>query len=185
MATIFYAMLMSLDGYVAGPQQEFGLPIPQAELHRHFNQLMRQTSVALYGRHMYEVMRYWDSPEREQDADEVEIDFAHAWRETPKLVFSTTLREVGPNARLVSSDAMAVVRSLKSDSDGQISVAGPTLAAELARSGLIDEYRLYMHPIVLGGGKPYFQQGLSLGLKPLGNESLPQGVTLLRYAPAS
>ncbi|QEN87214.1 dihydrofolate reductase family protein [Labrys sp. KNU-23] len=183
MATIVYAMLMSLDGYVTGPKQEFGLPIPQAELHRHFNQLMRQTSVALYGRRMYEVMRYWDSPEREQDADEVEVDFAHAWRETPKLVFSTTLREVGPNARLVSSDAMAVVRSLKSESDGEISVAGPTLAAELARSGLIDEYRLYQHPVVLGGGKPYFQLGLSLQLKSLGSEKLPQGVTLLRYAP--
>lgn len=130
-------------------------------------------------------MRYWDSPELEQDTDEVEINFAHAWRETPKLVFSTTLREVGPNARLVSSDAITVVRSLKSDSDGEIGVAGPTLAAELARSGLIDEYRLYLHPIVLGGGKPFFQQGLSLGLKPLGSESLPQGVTLLRYAPAS
>ncbi|MFP3616659.1 dihydrofolate reductase family protein, partial [Paraburkholderia sp. SIMBA_050] len=75
----------------------------------------------------------------------------------------------------MSSDAIAVVRSLKSDSDGEIGVAGPTLAAELARSGLIDEYRLYLHPIVLGGGKPYFQQGLSLGLKPLGSESLPQG----------
>ncbi|PRH87173.1 dihydrofolate reductase [Labrys okinawensis] len=184
MASIVYAMLMSLDGYIAGPQQEFGLPIPEAELHRHFNQLMRRTSVALYGRRMYEVMRYWDSPEREQDSGEVEMDFAHAWRETPKVVFSTTLREVGPNARLVNSGGIEVVRSLKADGDGEIGVAGPTLAAELARSGLIDEYRLYLHPIVLGGGKPYFQQGLSLRLKPLGRESLPQGVTLLRYAPA-
>ncbi|WP_454813376.1 dihydrofolate reductase family protein [Labrys neptuniae] len=184
MSTIVYAMLMSLDGYVTAPQQEFGLPIPQAELHRHFNQLMRQTSVALYGRRMYEVMRYWDSPEREQDSGEVEMDFAYAWRETPKLVFSTTLREVGPNATLVSSDAMEVVRSLKAESDGEIGVAGPTLAAELARSGLIDEYRLYQHPLVLGGGKPYFQPGLSLKLKSLGSESLPQGVTLLRFAPA-
>lgn len=184
MAKIVYAMLMSLDGYITGPQQEFALPVPQAELHRHFNQLMRQTSVALYGRRMYEVMRYWDSPERERDSSEVELDFAHAWRETPKLVFSTTLREVGPNARLVSSNAVEVVRSLKADSDGEIGVAGPTLAAGLARAGLIDEYRLYVHPIVLGGGKPFFQQGLSLELKPLGAENLPQDVTLLRFASA-
>lgn len=184
MARIVYAMLMSLDGYVTGPQQEFALPVPQAELHRHFNQLMRQTSVALYGRRMYEVMRYWDSPEREQDSGDVELDFAHAWRETPKLVFSTALREVGPNATLVSSNAVEVVRALKSGSDGEIGVAGPTLAAELARAGLIDEYRLYQHPIVLGGGKPYFQPGLSLRLKPLGSENLPQDVTLRRYAAA-
>ena len=99
-------------------------------------------------------------------------------------MFSTTLREVGPNARLVSGDVEDVARSLKSETDGLITVEGADLAAHLARAGLIDEYRLYMHPIVLGGGKPYFQSGLSLTLKPLGTESLTQGVTLLRFAPA-
>ncbi|TIP84380.1 MAG: dihydrofolate reductase, partial [Mesorhizobium sp.] len=93
-------------------------------------------------------------------------------------------REVGPNARLVNGDVENVVRSLKSEADGHITVAGANLAAQLARTGLIDEYRLYMHQVVLGGGKPYFQSGLSLTLKPLGKESLTQGVTLLRYAPA-
>lgn len=103
----------------------------------------------------------------------------------PKIVFSTTLREVGTNARLVKGDAENVARSLKSEADGEISVAGAELAAHLARAGLIDEYRLYTHPVVLGGGKPYFQSGLSLTLKPLGTESLTQSVTLLRYAPAA
>jgi dihydrofolate reductase len=185
MATIVYAMLTSLDGYIAGRSGDIDLPIPEEELHRHFNDEMRRTSIALCGRKMYETMRFWDSPEREASADEVERDFARAWQETPKIVFSTTLREVGPNARLMKGDVEAAAISLKAETDGEISVSGPELAAHLARAGLIDEYRLYVHPLVLGGGKPYFPAGLSLNLKPLGTQSLAQGVTLMRYAPAA
>jgi dihydrofolate reductase len=185
MATIVYAMLTSLDGYIAGPSGDIDLPVPEEELHRHFNDEMRRTSIALCGRRMYETMRFWDSPEREIAAEDVERDFAYAWRETPKVVFSTTLQEVGPNARVVKGDAEAVVRALKADTDGEISVSGAELAGHLACAGLIDEYRLYVHPVVLGGGKPYFRSGLSLALKPLGTERLAQGVTLLRYAPAA
>ncbi|WP_192258114.1 dihydrofolate reductase family protein [Mesorhizobium silamurunense] len=184
MARIVYSMLMSLDGYIAGPDGSIDLPVPEEELHRHFNEEMRQTAIALCGRRLYETMRFWDSADRETGAEEVERDFAHAWRETPKIVFSTTLREVGANARLADGDAVAMARSLKTETDGQISVGGAELAGHLARAGLIDEYRLYMHPVVLGGGKPYFQHGLSLALTPLGAERLSQGVTLLRYAPA-
>ncbi|MDX8481408.1 dihydrofolate reductase family protein [Mesorhizobium sp. VK24D] len=183
MATIVYAMLTSLDGYIAGPSGDIDLPVPEEELHQHFNDEMRRTLIALCGRRMYETMRFWDSPEREIAAEEVERDFARAWRETPKIVFSTTLREVGPNARLVNGDAQAVARSLKSQTDGEISISGAELAGHLARAGLIDQYRLYMHPVVLGGGKPYFQSDLSLTLRPLGAKRLAQGVTLLRYAP--
>lgn len=175
-------MMVSLDGYIAGPDGGIGLPVPEADLHQHFNDMMEQTSMELCGRRMYEVMRFWDSPEREESDSKVERDFARAWQETPKIVFSTTLREVGPNARLVNSDAENEVASLKLKTEGYISVAGAELAAHLARANLIDEYRLYMHPVVLGGGKPYFESGLSLKLMPLGTESLPQGVTLLRYA---
>lgn len=185
MAKIVYSMLTSLDGYIAGPDGHIALPVPEAELHQHFNDMMRQASVVLAGRRMYEVMRFWDSPDRETGAAEVERDFVHAWRETPKVVFSTTLRQVGHNARLVNDDAIATVRSLRAQTDGLMILGGADLAARLARAGLIDEYRLYMHPVVLGGGKPYFQSGLSLRLQPLGSESLTQGVTLLRYAPAS
>ncbi|UCI28346.1 dihydrofolate reductase family protein [Mesorhizobium sp. B2-8-5] len=185
MATIVYAMLTSLDGYIAGPSGDIDLPVPEEELHRHFNDEMRRTSIALCGRRMYETMRFWDSPERGIAAEDVERDFARAWRETPKVVFSTTLQEVGPNARLVKADAEAVARTLKTDTDGEISVAGAELAGYFARAALIDEYRLYVHPVVLGGGKPYFRSGLSLALKPLGTERLAQGVTLLRYAPAA
>ena len=185
MARIVYSMMVSLDGYIARPDGDIGLPVPEGELHRHFNDMMQQTSLELCGRRMYEVMRFWDSPEREDSASEVERDFARAWQKTPKIVFSTTLRDVGPNARLMNGNVENVASSLKLEKDGYISVAGAELAAHLARAGLIDEYRLYMHPLVLGGGKPYFRSGLSLALKPLGTERLPQDVTLLRYAPAA
>ena len=185
MARIVYSMMVSLDGYIAGPDGDIGLPVPEGELHRHFNDMMKQTSIELCGRRMYEAMRFWDSPDRETSASEVERDFARAWRETPKIVFSTTLRDVGPNARLMHGDVENVASALKLEKDGYISVAGADLAAHLARAGLIDEYRLYVHPVVLGGGKPYFQSGLSLRLKPIGTESLTQGVTLLRYAPTA
>jgi dihydrofolate reductase len=185
MAKIVYSMLTSLDGYIAGPDGDIGLPVPETELHQHFNDMMRQASAVLAGRRMYETMRFWDSPDRETGATEVERDFADAWRDTPKIVFSTTLRQVGSNARLVNGDAETAVRSLKTKTDGLVILGGADLAADLTRAGLIDEYRLYMQPVVLGGGKPYFQSGLSLALKPLGTESLPQGVTLLRYAPAN
>ncbi|MEI9410430.1 dihydrofolate reductase family protein [Mesorhizobium salmacidum] len=184
MARIIYSMLTSLDGYIARSDEDIGLPVPEAELHQHFNDMMRQASAVLAGRRMYETMRFWDSPERETGTDEVERDFAQAWRETPKIVFSTTLQQVGFNARLVDDDAENTVRSLKAQADGLVILGGADLAASLTRAGLIDEYRLYMHPVVLGGGKPYFQSGLSLALKPLGTESLTQGVTFLRYAPA-
>jgi len=181
MASVIYSMLMSLDGYIAGPDGDISLPVPEADLHRHFNEEMRRTATALCGRRMYETMRFWDMMDLAA-AGEVERDFALAWRETPKVVFSTTLREVGPNARLAEGNAVAAVTALKTRTDGQISVGGADLAGHLARAGLIDEYRLYMHPLVLGGGKPYFQAGLSLTLRPLGSQSLAQGVTLLRYA---
>lgn len=185
MARLVYSMLTSLDGYIAGPDGDIGLPVPETRLHQHFNDMMRQTSVVLAGRRMYETMRFWDSPDRENGDTEVERDFADAWRETPKIVFSTTLAQVGHNARLVNGDVLTTVGSLKAVTDGLIILGGADLAACLARAGLIDEYRLYMHPVVLGGGKPYFQSGLSLTLKPLGTEHLSQGVTLLRFAPAS
>ena len=184
MGKIVYSMLTSLDGYIEGPSGDIGLPVPEEELHRHFNDEMRRTAIALCGRRMYEAMRFWDSPERETGG-EVERDFADAWQKTPKIVFSTTLRDVGPNAQLAGGDVETAANQLKSQTKGEISVSGADLAAQFARVGLIDEYRLYMQPVVLGGGKPYFQSGLSLTLLPLGTQGLAQGVTLLRYAPTS
>jgi dihydrofolate reductase len=183
-AHIVYAFAVSVDGYIAGAQAgTIGLPAPEEALHRHFNEVQERTALNLYGRSMYEVMKYWDAPQAE--SPEHEQEYARAWQGTPKVVFSTTLDSVGPNARLVRkrADTERTVRELKEQTNGQIEVNGAALAGSLIRWGLVDEFRLYMMPVVLGGGKPYFEAGLQLELEPLGAESLPQQCTLLRYRP--
>jgi dihydrofolate reductase len=183
MGRIVYGMMLSLDGYIAGPGHGIGLPVPETELHQYFNDVMKQTAVSLYGRRMYELMTFWEDRDRKPDVSEVEADFARAWRAVPKVVVSTTLKEVGPNARLVKGDVEAAVKALKAETEGDIAVSGAGLAGSLARLGMIDEYRLFLHPVVVGGGKAFFEPGTVLQLKPLGSQQLPQGVTLLRYAP--
>ena len=182
MATTIFASSMSLDGYIAAPSGELVLPVPEAPLHRHFNRLMEATAVAVYGRRLYELMHYWDTDDNAWPPEAWE--FAQAWRDTPKVVCSTTLREVGLNARLVSVDAAGTLKRLKAETDGLILVGGAEFAASMASHGLIDEYHLYLQPVVLGEGKPFFAGGKAMTLRPLGQELLPQGVVLARYAPA-
>jgi dihydrofolate reductase len=176
--------MVSVDGYIASaPGSVIGLPMPEEALHRHFSEMQQRTVLSLYGRNMYEVMKYWDAPPAE--SAEFSHEFARAWQATPKVVFSTTLDSVGPNARLVKdrADVERTVRQLKAETNGEIEVNGAAFAASLVRLGLVDEFRLYMMPVVLGGGKPYFEAGLQLELEPLGVESLPQHCTLLRFRP--
>lgn len=181
-AKLIFGMLTSLDGYVAARDGELVLPPPAADLHRYFNVQMRSATAVLHGRRMYEVMRHWDAHGDEAGAPEASRDFARAWRDTPKLVVSKTLREVGPNARLVRDELADAVRSLKAEVDGDVLVGGPALAASLARLGLLDEYHVFVQPVVLGGGKPFFEAGRPLRLRLLGQEDLPEGVVALRYA---
>ena len=181
---IVYGFLVSLDGYIASAQgPDLGLPVPEEALHRYFSEAQKRTTLSLYGRNMYEMMKYWDAPAAE--SSEFDQEFARAWQGTPKVVFSSTLESVGPNARLVKekADVERTVRQLKAETNGVIEVNGAALAASLIRLGLVDEFRLYVMPVVLGGGKPYFAAGLQLELEPLGTESLPQHCTLLRYRP--
>jgi len=154
MGKLVFGMMQSLDGYVAGAPGGPQLSPPGERLHRHFNDHVRQLAGIVYGRRMYAVMRYWDDDRPEWDA--VARDFAEAWRAKPKWVVSRTLESVGPNATLVRDDVDTVMRELKAKLDGEIDVAGPELAGTLTALGLIDEYRLYFRPFVLGGGKPYF-----------------------------
>ena len=154
MGKLVFGMMQSLDGYVDGVSGGLDLPPPGAVLHDHFADHVRGLAGALYGRRLYELMRYWDEDRPEWGA--LERDFAAAWRPKPKWVVSRTLKSVGPNATLVGEDVGAFARRLKRDVDGEIDVAGPTLAATLTDLGLVDEYRLYFRPFVLGGGKPYF-----------------------------
>jgi dihydrofolate reductase len=157
------------------------LPAPGPELHRHFNDHVRGLAGSLYGRRMYEIMRYWDDDQ--PDWDEIAHDFAAAWRAQPKWVVSRTLKAVGPNATLVDGDVEGFARRLKDEVEGEIDIAGPELAGSLTALGLIDEYRLYLRPFALGGGKPYFA-GARPPLRLLGSEVVGEDAALLRYGPA-
>ena len=154
MGKLVFGMMQSLDGYVDAVAGRLALPPPGVALGRHFIDHVRGLGGSLYGRRIYEIMRYWDDDQPDWDAGDHE--FAAAWRAQPKWVVSRTLKSVGPNATLVAANVDAFVRRLKEDVDGEIDVAGPTLAGSLTDLGLIDEYRLYFRPFVLGGGKPYF-----------------------------
>jgi dihydrofolate reductase len=174
MAKLVFALNQSLDGYV--DHMAFA---PDAELFRHFIDDVRGVAGILYGRRMYEVMRYWDDDHPEWDA--AERDYAAAWRSKPKWVASRSLTSVGPNATLVADDVEATVRGLKARLAGEIEVAGPALAHSLA--GLIDEYRLYLHPFVLGHGKPLFA-GPRPPLRLKTSDRIGAEVIRLTYIPA-
>jgi dihydrofolate reductase len=180
MAKLIFALMQSIDGYVAGPEGGPELPMPGEALTAHFNAQMRGLTGSLYGRRMYEVMRYWEKDEPGQDGDG--LDFGTAWRATPKWVVSRTLKSVGPNATLVNGDLEGFVRKLKAEHEGEIDVAGPELAGSLAELGLLDEYQLYLVPVVLGGGKPFFSKPRS-PLRLVSSERIGDAVKLI-YVPA-
>ena len=177
MAKLVYALNQSLDGYV--DHLDMGPPDPA--LFRHFIEQVRDSAGMLYGRRMYEIMRYWDDELPDWDAEE--RDYAVVWRSKPKWVVSRSLKSVGPNATLVEDDLEAVIGGLKAQLDGEIDVAGPNLAGSLTNLGLIDEYRLYLHPIVLGHGQPFFA-GPRPPLRLVANDLIGKDVIRLTYVPA-
>jgi dihydrofolate reductase len=181
MAKLIFGMMQSLDGYIAGAAGGPQLPPPGPTLHQHFNNHVRSLAGILYGRRMYEVMCYWDEDRPEWGA--VAQDFATAWRAQPKWVASRTLKSVGVKASLIGEDIDAFVRKLKAEVEGEIDVAGPELAGRLTDLGLIDEYRLYFRPFVLGGGKPYFADARP-PLRLIGTEVVGEDATRLTYVPA-
>jgi dihydrofolate reductase len=174
MARLVCAMNQSLDGYV--DHQAFR---PDAALFRHFVDYARSLTGSVYGRRMYEIMRYWDDDEPGWVAEERE--FAAAWRSKPKWVASSSLKAVGPNATLVEGDVEALVRGLKTELDGEIEVAGPVLAGSLAH--LVDEYRLYIHPVVLGRGAPFFTSPRP-SLRLVASDRVGEQAIRLTYVPA-
>jgi dihydrofolate reductase len=176
MAKLVYGMNQSLDGYV--DHTEFA---PGPALFRHFVEQVRGLTGSVYGRRMYEVMRYWDEDRPKWVAEE--LHFAAAWRSQPKWVVSRSLKSVGPNATLIEDDIEAVIRGLKAELAGEIEVGGPDLARSLTDLGLIDEYRLYLHPIVLGRGKPFFA-GPRPPLRLVESDRIGEGVIRLTYVPA-
>jgi dihydrofolate reductase len=171
-----FGMNQSLDGYV--DHMAFA---PGPALFRHFIEEAQEQAGSLYGRQMYEIMRYWDDDQPEWDT--AEHAFAAAWRKQPKWVVSRSLTSVGPNATLVANDLERAVRELKAERDGEIEVAGPALAHSLTELGLIDEYRIYLHPVVLGHGKPYFA-GPRPPLRLAKHDRVDEDVIRLTYVPA-
>jgi dihydrofolate reductase len=175
MAKLVFGMNQSLDGYV--DHMEFA---PGPALFRHFVEQARDQTGSVYGRRLYEVMRYWDEEDPAWDA--AERDFAAAWRRQPKWVVSRSLKSVGPNATLVGDDVEAVIRGLKAELDGEIQVGGPDLARSLGDLGLIDEYRIYLRPVVLGRGTPFFA-GPRPPLRLVANELIGEDAIRLTYVP--
>ena len=149
MARLVFDMNVSLDGYV--DHDKF---MPDPELFRHWIEVVRTSTGYIYGRKLYEIMRYWEQDDPAWTADL--RAFAEAWRNERKWVVTRTLTPVGPNATLIADGVEAAVRRLKDELDGEIHIGGPVLAQTLTDLGLIDEYRLYIHPVVLGHGAPFF-----------------------------
>jgi dihydrofolate reductase len=176
MAKLVFAMNVSLDGYV--DHQKF---VPSPSTFRYFIEQVRGLTGMLYGRRIYEIMSYWDTDLPDWDATDHE--FAAAYRSRPKWVVSRSLKSVGPNATLIAGDLAAAVRDLKARLDGEIDVGGPALAGALTDLGLIDEYRMYFSPVVLGGGTPFFARPRP-PLRLLASDLLGDSVVSLTYAPA-
>lgn len=176
MAKIVFGMNVSLDGYV--DHEAFA---PGQSLFRHWIEQVGSLTGSIYGRRLYEIMSYWEEDQPDWTPDL--RDFANAWRKQKKWVVSRTLTSVGPNATLISGDAEAAIRGLKADLPGEIDIGGPVLAGSLAHTGLIDEYRLYFRPVVLGKGRPFFT-GPMPPLRPIASEFIGEDAVRVTYVPA-
>jgi dihydrofolate reductase len=154
MRKLIYSMTTSLDGYIAGPAGEIDWSAPSEELHRFHNQLAGEVGAELLGRRLYETMLYWETDDNVSGP--VAVEFAQIWRATPKIVFSTTLTAVEGNARLATGDVADEVARLKAQPGPDIAIGGAGLAASAIRLGLVDEFRVFTRPVVLGDGIPFF-----------------------------
>ncbi len=181
MAKLIFGMNVSLDGYV-----DHDAFAPGAALFQHYIEQTRNLTGSIYGRGLYEIMRYWDGDDWNQrdPAKTAQLrEFAEAWRRQPKWVVSRSLKSVGPNATLVGDDFAALIRRLKTDLDGRIDVGGPKFAASLSKLGLIDEYQLYLRPFVLGRGTPFFADAQP-PLRLAASDRIGEDAIRLTYVPA-
>ena len=188
MRKLVYSTSLSLDGYIDSASGDPGWVVPDEELHKHFNDVERETGTLLYGRRMYELMAgYWPTADQDPAAPGAIAEYARIWKPAAKVVFSSTLESVGWNSRLVRADAVAEVARLKAQpGGGPLGVGGLHLASALASAGLIDEYRLYYVPIFLGSGKAAFSQIRSrVRLKPVETRTFSSGTVLLRCVPVT
>ena len=183
MRKVIYAMSVSLDGFIEAPDGDLSWSFPDEELHQHFNEREAGIDTYFYGRGLYENMvAFWPTADQNPDASPQEIEYARIWKRKPKVVFSKTLAQVGWNSRLVRGNIVEEVRRLKEGTGGDLSVGGAGLAASFMRLNLIDEYDLYLNPVVLGGGKRMFPQlDEAIHLDLVEKRAFGAGVVLLRY----
>lgn len=184
MGRLIYGFNVSVDGYICDADGNIDWSDPSEELHQYWNDFERETVLAFYGRRLYDLMSgYWPTADKAPDASPFILDFARTWREMPKVVFSRTLESVDWNSQLERGDPVEVVRTLKAQTDGQLEVAGATLAAPIVQAGLVDEYRIVVAPTAVGGGTPFFPTLPSrITLRLLENRTFACGTILLRYA---
>ncbi len=184
MRKLIYGMNLTLDGYIAAPGDDIGWSGPPSrELFQWWLEQEKASGLSLYGRKLWETMSsYWPTGDRQPGATAAEIEFARNWRDTPKVVFSSTIDEVGWNARLVTGDAIAEITRLKAGDGAPMNIGGATLAGAAMRAGLIDEYVIAVHPVLVGAGTPFFTALDSrVDLDLLQTRAFPGGVVLSRY----
>ncbi|MDQ8046704.1 MAG: dihydrofolate reductase family protein [Patulibacter sp.] len=183
MRPVTYSMSMSLDGYIAGPDGDFGWAPPTPEIFRRSIDEIRGVDVHLMGRHLYETMLFWEDPDDNPDLDDAEREWASLWNPLPKVVFSTTLTAVDGAARLASGSLEEEIARLRAEpGEGDIAIGGATLAVQAADLGLIDEYRVRVCPVLVGGGTPFFaHHGRRADLELLESRTYDEGSTFLWY----
>ena len=186
MGKLIYLLNVSLDGFVETPTHSLEWATVDEELHSWFNDQTRTLDATLYGRRMYELMAgHWPTAEADPSATDVERDFARIWNPMPKIVFSSSLEHVEHNARLVRGDVARVLEDVRREFEGDLDVGGPNLAGQFVRRGLVDEYRLVVHPVVLGAGTPFWPElDAPLRLRLIETQTFTSGVQLRSYVPS-
>ena len=183
MRTLTYGMNLSLDGYIAAPGDDLGWSVPSDELFGWWSDRVAATGLALYGRRLWETMSsHWPTADQQPGATPAQIEFARRWRDMPKVVFSSTVATVDWNTRLVPGDAVTEITRLKAEDGGPMDVGGATLGAAAVRAGLVDEYVVVTHPVLVGGGARFFpalERWVDLRL--VETRTFPDGVLLTRY----
>jgi dihydrofolate reductase len=183
---LIYSMGVSLDGFIAGPDGDFGWSAPDEERHRFHNEQIRELGVQLCGRRLYEVMLFWETADQNPSASDYQLEFARIWKALPKIVFSKTLEKVEGNARLVRGGVAEEVAKLKEEPGKDLAVGGAGLASTLIRLGLVDEYRLFVSPVVVGGGTPFFPAlDESIDLELVETRTFASRVLYVRYRRAA
>lgn len=182
MGKLIYSMITSVDGYVSDPDGNFGWGAPEEETHEFINEHFRSVRTYLYGRRMYEMMVFWETAHTLPDAPPFIVDYARTWQAANKVVYSTTLEQVtSARTRIERTFDPEAVRRLKAESDHDLSVDGPHLAAQAIRAGLVDEYQLIVGPAIVGGGNPFFPDDVRVDLELLDERRFGNGVVFLRY----